>query len=244
MSQIMPFSSDEQVQKSYDLLNSMDKPACPGCQRGVRMCKHTPCIGTVEDMEKLIDAGYAKKLMLDWWVGESSKYKSLKSSIGVDSPTKLSKNEERNPFTEDISYLVPAIVGKEGQKAPFAKTGICTMLVNDLCSLHDQGLKPTQGSFACCKIDRVYIDEKGKEQDFDERLIILRTWNTQKGKDLIERWKAEVNYKGNNDGAEIPMTLPDMMEAMLSILGSIKMYDEEFPEDLRPVVKQIYENPN
>ena len=84
----MPFSTPEQVQKSYDFLHKMNKPACPGCARGVRMCYHTPCIGTPEDISKLLDAGYAKNLMLDWWVGQGTKEKSIKDTFGLDKPTK------------------------------------------------------------------------------------------------------------------------------------------------------------
>lgn len=38
--------------------------ACEQCQK---MCEH-PCWGTPEDIEALISAGYAEKLMLDYWV--------------------------------------------------------------------------------------------------------------------------------------------------------------------------------
>src|SRR5688572_24414820 len=182
-----PFSSQEQVQGAYDFLNGMEKPACPSCVRGVRMCYHTPCIGTVEDAERLIDAGYAKNLMLDWWVGERRKEESISKSFGLDKPTRLSKPKKGdNPFTDDVEYLLPAIVGLEGKQATFARSGRCNLLVDNKCSLHDKGLKPTQGQYACCSRSRVFIDEDGKEQDLDERLLILHTWNTQKGKDVIE----------------------------------------------------------
>ena len=232
----MSLSSDEQVQNSYDFLNSMEKPACPTCVRGVRMCYHTPCIGTVEDMEKLIDAGYARNLMLDWWVGEDHKAESISKSFGLSKPTRQSKPKKGdNPFTEDVSYLLPAIVGLEAQQAPFTRSGKCNLLVDNKCSLHDKGLKPTQGQYACCTRNRVFLDSEGNEQDIDERILILHTWNTQRGKDLIERWKKEVGLVEEKEHG-LPDNPVAMFEALLNVMIShSKLYTEE-GEDGRPAI--------
>lgn len=242
----MEFSAEEQIKKSERFLESMVKPECNGCKRGIRMCHTTPCVGTVEDMERIMDAGYSKNLMLDWWVGVDSAEKSLKSSLNKD---KIDMSFERrtNPFKEDVSYLVPAIVDYQGKKAPFSRTGTCVLLVDDKCSIHS--IKPTQGSMACCQISRVYLDEKGEEKELDERLPILHTWNSQRGKDLIERWKKEVSFDNSiNDGADVPTTLMDMLETLFAVFEnkakSLESYEEESKqhEGKEPQVL-TYENP-
>lgn len=215
----MPFSSDEQVQKSNDFLYNLKSVACTGCARGVRMCYHTPCIGTVDDIEKIINAGYAKSLMLDWWVGI---------------PMEHRMTDKYNPFTEDVMYLIPAIVGSEGKKAKFARSGKCTMLENNLCKLHDSGLKPIQGKLACCKVERIFMDN-GEEKDLDERIPVLHTWNTQRGKDLIERWKKEVNF-GNEDTSapRKPENMADMLDLLIGIFGSMDKMQNPEGKDGRP----------
>jgi hypothetical protein len=230
MSEVMPFSSQEQVQKSYDFLNSCKSVACPGCARGVRMCYHTPCIGTVDDIEKLIDAGYAKNLMLDWFSGGT---------------------RDQNPFTEDILYLCPAVIGSEGRQAKFARTGRCNLLVNNQCSVHDKNLKPIQGKLACCKVERLYKGEDGMNHDIDERIPVLHTWNTEKGLALIERWKKEVGLDEVKD-LTIPNTLFDQLTLVMEVMGSLDAMQSAKGKDGRPdynpneVVEreiEIYEKP-
>jgi hypothetical protein len=231
-----PFTSDHQVLEAYEFFKSMQKPACPDCARGIRMCYHTPCQGTVEDIERLIDAGYAKNLMLDWWVGEDNKAVSIGKSFGVSEEELKSVRKKDNPFTEDVMYLIPAIVGIEGKQAPFIRSGKCNLLVDNKCSLHDKGLKPTQGQYACCKTQRMSIDKDGKEYNIDERIFILHTWNTQRGKDLIERWKKEVNFDSNQAKPKLPETPIDMIEALLDVMSwQSKLYEEK-PEDGRPII--------
>lgn len=240
------FSSAEQIQKSYDFLNNVGKPACPNCSSGVKMCYHTPCIGTVDDMENLLDAGYAKNLMLDCWVGDSTKEEALNKAFpGAEKEPFTDK--KFNPFDNDVFYLAPAIIGKEGQLAPFAKTGKCNLLIDNKCSLHDKGLKPIQGSLACCKIERVYINENGKQTDIDERISIMHTWNSQRGKDLIDRWKLEVNYQETGE-YKVPMNLPELLESLEEVFKShsrASKLDKELPKtvDDRPVKTLTYEKP-
>lgn len=213
------FSSDQEVEKSIDFLNKLEKPACPGCVRGVAMCYHTPCMGTVDDIEKLIDAGYAKYLMLDWWTGADTTKEIVEGFLGE----KSNKKNTKNPFTEDILYLIPAIEGFQGKKAPFAKSGTCNLLINNQCSLHDKGLKPIQGQSACCKIKKVFVDDLNQEHDLDERIPILHTWNTWRGKALIERWSEEVGFFENEEDDLKPVhpkTFPEIMEAILNVLSS------------------------
>jgi hypothetical protein len=215
----MPFSTEEQIKKAEKFLTSVQKPVCNNCARGVSMCYHTPCIGTVDDMERLIDAGYAKNLMLDFWTGRSSVESGTNKAFGVAKRVPNKKDSIISFFEEDVMYLAPATVGKEGQISGFNKGGTCNLLKDNKCSLHDLGLKPTQGQYACCSIDRAYMDEFGKQRDLDERLPILITWNTQRGKDLIERWKKEVNFTGP-EKEEFPNDFGSMMQFMFEALGS------------------------
>lgn len=260
MSQTMPFTEQAVVDTCNQFIQTLEQPAC-NCNAGVRMCKHTPCIGTVDDIEKLINAGYAKNLMLDWWVGEDTGKRKMKKIFGSDEeepkvelfkrkPKPEDKLHRENPFTEDVSYLVPAVVGYGGKKAAFVKTGQCNLLVNNRCSIHSLGLKPVQGRLSCCKINRVFVDENGKQQDLDERIPILHTWNTQRGKDLIARWKKEIGFvEGDHDDeAPIPETTGDLLEALLGLLTSrVDMYapnkDGSPIHDDRPVKTLTYEKP-
>lgn len=83
-------------------------------------CKR-PCWGTPSDTVALLDAGYAKRLMLDYWVGDG-----------------------RNG--DDIRLISPALTGYEGRSAPFCPKGVCVFQRADgLCELHDLGLKPQEG---------------------------------------------------------------------------------------------------
>lgn len=231
------FSSEEQVRKSYDFINNIEKPACPGCARGVRMCKHTPCIGTVEDIRRIMDAGYSKALMLDYWTGTGDLEARMSGAFGLKN---LPKSDRDNPFNEDVLYLTPAIIGYGGRQTPYTKSGTCSFLKNDLCSLHDKGLKPSQGRFACCSVERVYRTEDNKKRDIDERIPILHTWNTQEGQDLIERWKKEIDYQPDRENFA-PESLEEMFSVLIDVLSSkLEMYeqaekDPDYDERLRNV---------
>ena len=206
----MEFSTPEVVEQSLDYLKKMPIPECPGCKRGIRMCYNTPCMGTVDDIERLINAGYAKNLMLDWWVGVETQIKHTKSGKNL---------KPDNEFTEDVPYLVPAIVGRQGKQAPWNKKGRCNLLVDDQCSVHV--IKPVQGKASCCKVEPETIIVEGEEQYIDERIKILHTWNTQRGKDLIIRWKQEVDFKLDDDeteGFSLPTNPLDMLMSMFDML--------------------------
>lgn len=119
------------------------------CEICVRMCETRPCWGTPEDIEKIINAGFGKRLMLDYW---------------CDTP--------------DINLLCPAIVGYENKNAPFWPNGRCTFLnEKGLCELHDLGLKPTEGKVAIhgkkdedthYEVAKTWKNEKGK--------ILIKLW--------------------------------------------------------------------
>lgn len=88
------------------------------CEQCKSMCRG-PCCGDIKDIEKIIDAGYGNRLMLDDWPDPSG--------------------------CGDI--LKPALKGYEGEKAPYTtrSSGGCTFFIGGKCELHDKNLKPIQG---------------------------------------------------------------------------------------------------
>jgi hypothetical protein len=103
----------------------MDFEAC-SCDECKAMCERRPCWPTPDDAQRLIDAGYANRLMLDWWFDKAQ--------------------------DKTVYVLTPAIVGREAGQAPAIPSGRCTFLNEQgLCRLHDLGLKPTEGRQALCK---------------------------------------------------------------------------------------------
>lgn len=88
------------------------------CEKCSQMCQAS-CCGTPEDINKLIEAGYADRLMLDDWPGDADILK----------PALKGYESESAPWE---------VATKEG----------CTFWKNGKCELHISGLKPTQGKLA------------------------------------------------------------------------------------------------
>lgn len=102
----------------------MAAPACD-CETCRAMCRQRPCWPTPDDARRLIAAGHAERLMVDWWV---------------------------DPAGRTVYLLSPAIRGWETAVAPIEPRGDCTFRTpNGLCALHDAGLKPTEGRLALCR---------------------------------------------------------------------------------------------
>lgn len=87
------------------------------CSECKNMCKALPCLGTPEDIERLIDAGYKDRL-----------------------------HKEHVPIFGEgdvVTERIPIIVTKTTTGQFF---GPCPFQTSDgLCELHDKGLKPTEG---------------------------------------------------------------------------------------------------
>jgi hypothetical protein len=123
----MPFKRNESdlynVEDARKILDGLPNQTC-ACDACVDMCRKRPCWGTPEDIEKLIDAGYALKFMLDFWCGYSS----------------------------DIEIVCPATAGHQGLRADsFGDIqGRCVLLTPEKkCEIHH--LKPIEGLKAGCK---------------------------------------------------------------------------------------------
>jgi|WetSurSiteA1Bulk_404760.scaffolds.fasta_scaffold69865_1 hypothetical protein len=107
---------------------SMDWIACD-CEVCRSMCKTCPCWPTPEEARALIDAGYGKYLMYDWWVG------------GL-----------YNDEWKDIGILCPAEVGHERSMSSGWIKSRCTFFSDARgCKLHELGLKPIEGRLALCE---------------------------------------------------------------------------------------------
>lgn len=85
------------------------------------MC-HAPCIGSVEDLEKIIDAGFADRLCFD------------------DLPSIIDAGD----------FLKPALKGNEGGRSEWNTSSDegCTFWKNGKCELHDKNLKPILGQLS------------------------------------------------------------------------------------------------
>lgn len=127
------------MSESYSKKLNLYPQSCD-CQYCQRMCR-SPCNGSVEDMEKLIDAGYAKRLMFD------------------DLPS-----QEMNG-----AIIKPALKGYEGKQSPWETSSErgCTFWKKGKCELHDSGLKPWQGKIAIHDNTTNYYGEFAKLLDED-----------------------------------------------------------------------------
>lgn len=91
--------------------------ACETCQS---YCARRPCWPTPEEADKILDAGFARRLMRDWWVDE--------------------------PY---VYIICPANEGCGGEDAPsWPSPSPCLLFKNGLCELHGLGLKPFEGRAA------------------------------------------------------------------------------------------------
>lgn len=142
-----------------------DAKSCT-CSTCKAMCQ-VPCWGTPEDIQKLIDAGYAKKLCIDQW--------------------ELPWNEEED-YRPSIDVLCPAQQGTHGWYMDYwRKGGNCVLHTKEgLCELHDLGLKPVEGRVATCGI-RTDLPKPFRKWIADQ-------WNTEVGQNLIAQWKEIVGF--------------------------------------------------
>jgi len=117
------------------------------CETCKNMCRRQPCIGTPDDIVKIIEKGYGDKLSLSYWCT------GLVKGV-VDKPIKM---------------LQPTALAN-GHCAFLDKEGLCT--------LHNLGLKPTEGKIAH------HSDSLRANEDFKETINyqVAMTWVDEKGK--------------------------------------------------------------
>jgi Fe-S-cluster containining protein len=145
-------------------LFSTEKIECKGCLKGINMCELRPCWGTVKDFKKIINAGFSKKLMIDYYESDAL------------------KNKKR------IYFLSGASNGNECSKADWNPRGECSFLENELCSIYN--IRPTIGAIACCKKDPLMIRKKTEQciatWDTKEGELLIEKW-----KKLVEYQEKE-----------------------------------------------------
>lgn len=117
-------------------ISGKQENAC-SCQTCKKMCRTTPCIGTPDDILKIMEAGHTDKLQLTIWCA------------GV------------------VIAGIPPIQ----MVTPYMKDKGCAFLSDQgLCSLHDSGLKPTEGKLT---------NHEGEYVNSPEKVIavqVARTW--------------------------------------------------------------------
>lgn len=142
---------------TIETLLKREPPAC-ACEQCRNMCR-IPCWGTPADIRRIIDAGYGDRLSIDCYSKDPAVY-----------------------------FLLPAVKGYEGKVTPRNQTGHgqgCTFWTADkLCSLHDAGLKPTEGRMA-------HHHPVFKHGDWLQPWI-GKQWDTDEGRALVNEWGA--NY--------------------------------------------------
>ena len=141
----------------------VEHPECM-CERCVKMCRHRVCWGTPEEINTLIDLGYAKSLMCDYWVG------SIILSEGD-----ISERDE-------VYIICPAIKGYEGKTGPEYPYGPSALQTDDgLCSLHSI-CKPIEGRYASCN----------PNVDINCHALVATLWSSHRGREIVEKWRGLV----------------------------------------------------
>jgi hypothetical protein len=113
------------IKERNTIIRSAKKIECPNCEKGIYYCKTRPCWGTVNDFKKIIEAGHAKELMIDYY-----------SHKNINNGNK-------------IYFLSGSSNSNQCSKADWNPKGVCIFLENDKCRIND--IKPTTGAVACCK---------------------------------------------------------------------------------------------
>lgn len=146
---------------SKEYIANAEKIECKSCSKGIAMCKLRPCWGTVSDFKKIIKAGHAKKLMLEYY----------------------NHNDLNN--NETVYFLCGASNGNECTKANWNPKGQCLLLVDNKCQVHS--IKPTMGAVACCKkeMDKKLMHACLKTWTTKEGKKVIEDW--KKMVDYVEK---------------------------------------------------------
>jgi hypothetical protein len=125
--------------------------------RSVGACERRVCWGTPAEIKKLVELGYAERLMMDYWVGNF------------------------NGGDDDIHVVAPAIVDYGGRGAPFHPLGRCNFLENNLCVIH--AYKPAEGrkggSCQDAKDPFNLHEHIARMWDTEEGMEVVNLWRSQ-----------------------------------------------------------------
>lgn len=147
------------------------------CVRCKSMCRN-PCWPVPEDAERLMDAGHAGKLMLNWWEGKERVYVLCGANPGYEGEM-ASEGLEFESLLDGMLSMMMSV-------DPFSdlSSGCVFQSKNGMCELHDRGLKPVEGRRMHHGRDSIQLRE-----------AIVATWKTDAGSKALARWKQLVNFK-------------------------------------------------
>jgi len=148
------------------------KPSEPcTCEVCVGMCKR-PGWPTPEEAARLMDAGLADRLMLDYWVGEPDIEVICPANPGYEGAHAW----EPSGFVDALCLIGSGF----GRDNPLLSG--CTFFKNGLCEIHESGAKPIE-----CRVGHhdAAIPKGSHEQ-------VAQLWTTDEAKAVVARWKAEV----------------------------------------------------
>jgi Fe-S-cluster containining protein len=146
------------------------------CRKCVEACRQNPGWFLPAEALKAIEAGYADRLMRDWYEGDRGQ------NTYVLAPASLGHEGEDAPAMTTLADLFAFLSGSGYWK------GQCTFLKNDLCAIHDSGFKPFQcrRAFVC----------SGEEDAASTNRMVARAWDTRIGRDAIMAWRRALQAKG------------------------------------------------
>lgn len=141
------------------------------CAECVANCKRYPGWFTPDEAKRAIDAGYANRLMRDYWEGE-------KTPIYVLAPAVVGcEGGDIQPDDAWIGAQRGLMAWVLGEVYP----GRCTFLADDKCAIHDSGFKPIQCRTAFCQ------DTENKL--WKSKLDVADLWNTEEGHAVLALWE-------------------------------------------------------
>lgn len=141
------------------------------CHVCVDYCKR-PCWPIPAEALRLIDAGYANRLMADAWIAEEGPIWLL---CGANPGYEGKNASGLDGYMNMMFGLLEMLAGTTPLNSG------CIFLRNGLCELHDAGLKPFEGRVAHHSRDSGDIHE-----------AVAAAWNNDEGRAIIARWRTLV----------------------------------------------------
>ena len=183
----------------------MPECKCPQC---VELCKFNPGWMTPAEANVLMDAGYAPRLMLDWW--EPSKKLGNEERIFIIAPASLGYEGKMAPemFSEEQKGRIENVLSLD-QDAEAPETylddvlsilqdlhdvedwnkGRCNFLTDDsLCAIHS--MKPLQ-----CRMAMGCEDQMSDKEVLTDNMFVAALWQGADGLAAVKRWRALVGME-------------------------------------------------
>jgi hypothetical protein len=147
-------------------------------------CKTAPCWGTPQEIEKLMNEGYGKKL---------TDYIIEPGHYGLPITRIRRKFPDIHVISPGEGYAVGLSRGSSSTGITFR--GRCVFFKgrgkNEICLLHSSGLKPMEG--------RVEYHDISNDDAILIRETIMHLWDTDYGRSLARRWFIEFSKYSSTD---------------------------------------------